>query len=976
MTSPETLMSGSGGRVLLVGWDAADWRVITPLLDGGHMPNLARLVEGGVCGRLATIQPPLSPMLWTSIATGKRAWKHGIHGFTEVEPSSGGVRPVSSLSRTCKALWNILHQNGKTCHVCGWWPSHPAEPIRGSMVSNHFHQAVAPLGEPWPLRPGTVHPPELSDELAALRVHPHSLAGDMLRHFVPQAPEIDQEKDRRLDTLAKTLAECSTMHAAATHLMLHRPGWEFAAVYYDALDHFSHAFMRYHPPRQPWVPEADFEMYQGVINAGYVFHDMMLGALLRIAGPETTVFVISDHGFHPDHLRPRVLPNEPAGPALEHGPYGILVAAGPGLRRDATIEGATLLDITPTILVRFGLPVGRDMDGAVLAGLWETAPEVSYVDSWETVAGDAGLHPVNAGQPPPDPAQTLAALKQLEDLGYIEPAGADIQHAAKATVREQRYNLARACFDGGEESWAREILEELWTEWPDESRFGVHLLQAQIEAEMPIEARQTFELLRQRKAAAAERAKKEYDEAMEKLKAKIAAEAAGRPAGEADPDKALGEAMEKLDEQERRRLRGLRARAMTNPLAFAFLEGSLLALEGHPHEALQRLGEAARSQNINRSSALLQMAKVHGELRAWAASADCCRQVLEIAPDDSTARFRLARALLGLRQFAQAADEARIALNLRHYFPQAALVAGLALWQAGETAKAGQFLQRAITQNPVYPAAQAVMAAYCRRVLGDADAAVKHRRLAREAARRIRSLEAGQRPEGVHRDEFRASFDKAATSRPAAAACPPTAPLRETIVVVTGLPRSGTSMMMQMLAAGGLGVLTDSQREPDENNPRGYLEYEKVKSLHRDRSWLDEARGKAVKIVCPLLKHLPPPKPGRSYRIIVLHRPLEEVAASQRHMLDRLGKDGQRLTDAASLQIFRRQLLEMLTVLNRWKESGGLDVLDVHYHSALSNPRETANLLGWFLGLEAAFDPSAAAAAVAPELNRERRPAT
>ena len=139
-------------RVLLVGWDAADWKVIQPLLDAGHMPNLARLVERGVMGNLATLQPMLSPMLWTSIATGKRPYKHGVHGFSEVAPETGDVRPVSSLSRTTKAVWNILHQQGKTCHVVGWWPSHPAEPLRGAMVSDLFQKATAATpADPWPL---------------------------------------------------------------------------------------------------------------------------------------------------------------------------------------------------------------------------------------------------------------------------------------------------------------------------------------------------------------------------------------------------------------------------------------------------------------------------------------------------------------------------------------------------------------------------------------------------------------------------------------------------------------------------------------------------------------------------------------------------------------------------------------------------------------------------------------------------------
>src|SRR5881227_4186316 len=95
-------------KVLLIGWDAADWRLIMPLIDAGKMPNFAKLVENGICGNIATLQPVLSPMLWTSIATGKRAYKHGIHGFSEPLPDGSGVRPVSLLSRKTKSVWNIL----------------------------------------------------------------------------------------------------------------------------------------------------------------------------------------------------------------------------------------------------------------------------------------------------------------------------------------------------------------------------------------------------------------------------------------------------------------------------------------------------------------------------------------------------------------------------------------------------------------------------------------------------------------------------------------------------------------------------------------------------------------------------------------------------------------------------------------------------------------------------------------------------
>jgi len=107
-------------KLLLIGWDAADWKVIHPLLDAGKMPTLEKLINNGVMGNLATLEPPLSPMLWTSIATGKRPDKHGILGFTEPDPQGKGIRPVMGSSHKVKAIWNILTQKGYKTHVVGW----------------------------------------------------------------------------------------------------------------------------------------------------------------------------------------------------------------------------------------------------------------------------------------------------------------------------------------------------------------------------------------------------------------------------------------------------------------------------------------------------------------------------------------------------------------------------------------------------------------------------------------------------------------------------------------------------------------------------------------------------------------------------------------------------------------------------------------------------------------------------------------
>ncbi|MGB3076962.1 MAG: alkaline phosphatase family protein, partial [Chitinophagales bacterium] len=162
-------------KVLLIGWDAADWKVINPLMDNGMMPTLNRLVNEGVIANLATLDPPLSPILWTSIATGKLADKHGILGFVEPDAGKMQVRPVLSTSRKVKALWNILTQKGFKTHVVGWWPSHPAEPINGVMVSNFYQRAVAAYQDPWPMADGTVFPKELSAVFEQLRIHPSEL---------------------------------------------------------------------------------------------------------------------------------------------------------------------------------------------------------------------------------------------------------------------------------------------------------------------------------------------------------------------------------------------------------------------------------------------------------------------------------------------------------------------------------------------------------------------------------------------------------------------------------------------------------------------------------------------------------------------------------------------------------------------------------------------------------------------------------
>jgi len=256
-------------KVLLIGWDSADWRVLSPMLDEGLLPTLASLVNRGVMGNLGTIEPILSPIVWTSIATGKLPHKHGVLGFMEPDPLGGGCRPVGSRTRRVRALWNMLSEAGLATHVVGWYAGHPAEAINGICLSERFPLVTSMLEPtPWPLPDGAISPPELAAELQDLRVHPTEIDGSQILPFIPRAAELDQqdpEVAQRLTELAKVLAETASVQAAATWILEHRE-WDFLGVYFRALDDLAHHFMPFHPPCHPGISEEEVAIYGQVMR--------------------------------------------------------------------------------------------------------------------------------------------------------------------------------------------------------------------------------------------------------------------------------------------------------------------------------------------------------------------------------------------------------------------------------------------------------------------------------------------------------------------------------------------------------------------------------------------------------------------------------------------------------------------------------------------------------------------------------------
>jgi tetratricopeptide (TPR) repeat protein len=894
-------------RVLLIGWDAADWEHINPLLEAGLLPNLDRLINEGVMGNLATLEPILSPMLWNSVATGMLPEKHGIHGFIEPDPVNGGVRPYTSTSRKVKALWNILTQSGLRSNIIGWWASHPAEPIDGCIVTNHFNGIRFVPHKGWQVAPGTIYPEDRTAFLSQFRVLPHELTHEHIFPFIPHADQLDQKNDPLVQVFGKLLSDCASIHAVATAVM-QTERWDFTAVYYDSIDHFCHAFMRFHPPRMPHVSEEQFELYKDVVTGAYRFHDLMLARLLELAGPETTVIICSDHGFQSRHMRPRGTPREPAGPAVWHREFGILVARGPGIKRDERVYGASLIDIGPTVLNALGLPVGQDMDGRPLVEIYEQPPKIEIIPSWEDVPGQCGRHPPNTTMKQEDSEELM---QQFVALGYIEDPGDDKERAAENAEVEAKYNLCRSLLWTSQSDKAIELMEDVCRRRPWETRF-LNVL------------------------AHAYRASGYLRQAERLIQATY-------PAG------------------------------ASIPAQMKILLGELKSGLGEPQAALELYEQAGQGQQ--RTPRLhIRLGETYLRLRRFADAERAFHKALEIHEDAARAWQGLSTVYRRSGRNQETADAALNAVGLIHRSPEAHFNLGVALARSGDPARAIVALETALKFRPTMAKAHRWLA-----VLYAADPQQSHKatfhRL--EVARLSIMNQQGKHTTKDRRDvlfdlpdippieERLKTLDK---ERPI-----PTAKQEKSgksFVLVSGLPRSGTSLMMQMLEAGGMSMMTDAKRVADVDNPRGYYEWEELKQIARKPELLD-GEGmdkKAIKSLSMLLKKMPT---NHDYKVIFMMRPIEEVVASQAKMIQRLETEGAKLDQhdlIRGLTSHRDDTLRWLTGARH------VEVLEIDYPALVRSPSEVLPRIAAFLGTELLPLPEKMLSVIDPGLYRQQSP--
>jgi hypothetical protein len=360
-----------------------------------------------------------------------------------------------------------------------------------------------------------------------------------------------------------------------------------------------------------------------------------------------------------------------------------------------------------------------------------------------------------------------------------------------------------------------------------------------------------------------------------------------------------------------------------------------------------------------RPGLLLHTADLYRHMHRFDEAEQTYKASLEIDPDNAQARLGLCRVALRKKDFTYAAEQARQCVAKLYFFPMAHFLLGVARVGLRDPQHAAESFRTALSQNHHFPQAHRWLARLLRNELNDPVAAYEHFSLYRAMlafkAEQKSAVPGAKAP---------------AKAEPLTAAptieYPILGPLGDDVLVVSGLPRSGTSMLMQMLDAGGMPILSDTQREADEDNPKGYFELDAVNKFNADKSWINEARGKAVKIVAPLVSQVPA---GNNYRVILIGRDTAEILNSQAKMIARRGEPVE-----DSPQRRERLSAEYSRVIERTRRTlssrADIKLLILRYDEVLSDPASTANRINQFIGGQ--LDSTRMAKAVEPLLYRNR----
>ncbi len=430
-------------RVMVLGLDGVDPKVINLLMSEGKLPHFAELRMNGAYGDLKSMEPLLSPVVWTTIATGKTPDKHGIGHFVS-QSKDGKKQPVTSNLRQVSALWNMFTSMERTVDVVGWWATWPPENVNGSIISDHtcyhflFEQGFQPSTDVSTM----THPQSLMSEIAPFIQRPSDLSFSDLEPFINITQSdfqaaFDFEHD--VSHFKWLLATANSYSRIASYLWKKNEP-DLLLAYIEGTDTVSHLFGHLFR-REGLVGELAEQQnrYGNAVESIYIYADQILGEFMELMDSNTTLIVISDHGFdlgraHDDPSKTRDM--RKVSEAF-HRLDGIIYMYGKNIRPNFPIQDASIIDVTPTILAASGLPVARDMPGRVLSEAFISMNEPVTIDSYES---EEWKHLTNES----DSEISDEMMAHLQSLGYVGTSVNTDNDRNMASIHFEAGNYAEA----------------------------------------------------------------------------------------------------------------------------------------------------------------------------------------------------------------------------------------------------------------------------------------------------------------------------------------------------------------------------------------------------------------------------------------------------------------------------------------------------------------------------------------------------
>jgi Flp pilus assembly protein TadD len=415
--------------VIFLGLDAADWSLLDGYMSSGVMPNLAALAAEGTGGRLKTISPPLSPLVWTTMMTGTSPLEHRILDFVQFDAATGVKEPITSSERRVPAVWNMASSADRTAAVFGLWATYPAEPIKGLVVSDRLFTFLYKESSP---PQGVVFPPDREawarDGLSRAE---RAVDYDAVRAYMPRLTRAEYDKVADSDdpyaypvsALRRMLIE-TTVYGDLSLQWIREQHPDLTIVYLQSTDTVGHVFAPFAPPRQAGVSTEDYDRYSAVPDRFFHALDDRIGRYRDAAKALGGVLMLaSDHGFLWGEGRPTRLSSVATASAAKwHAPYGMYLIWGDGIpaRPGHAAEG-DVQQVAATLLALAGLPPGRDVNGDPLDGATAVqTPRADYAASYHPAAAAVGTASRGAKS-----AADRDAVANLRSLGYIGASESD-----------------------------------------------------------------------------------------------------------------------------------------------------------------------------------------------------------------------------------------------------------------------------------------------------------------------------------------------------------------------------------------------------------------------------------------------------------------------------------------------------------------------------------------------------------------------